>query len=117
MANEKAEAALKTIEKLGGCFVWEPELFIVSLCKARITDKDLELFADLQAVSMLDLSNPSITDAGLEHLHSLTELRHLSLVGANVTDAGVAKLQAALPGLEINRNPPPKGWKNPFGPS
>lgn len=67
-----------------------------------MTDRDLELLANMPRLMNLELSsNPDITDAGLLHLASIKSLQKLGLQGTSVTEAGVNKLQAAIPNCFI----------------
>ena len=93
-----------------------------------LTDAGLDcLIKRLTAIQTLDLSDTLVTDAGLVHLKGLTSLKELHLSEKQATDAGVAhirqiqglrdlriwdgrlsaerkqQLQAALPGVTINR--------------
>jgi len=104
-----------------------PQLDVLSFQSTRITDDDLSEVARLDQITALelgetqvgdtglhhlcslmnleslDLSKTGVTDAGLEQITSLKRLQRIKLTGAPVTDAGVARLQAAIPGLEVSR--------------
>jgi Leucine-rich repeat (LRR) protein len=71
--------------------------------KTKITDKGLEHLKGLTNLEYLNLYGTDITDKGLEHLAGLKKLKKLYLWQTKVSDAGVAKLQKALPDLDINR--------------
>ncbi len=67
-----------------------------------ITDDGLKVLAGLTKIEYLDLSETRVTDAGLEHLTGMTRLISLGVIGTKVTPAGVKRLQAALPGVEVD---------------
>lgn len=71
--------------------------------KTKITDKGLEHLKGLENLEYLNLYGTEITDAGLAHLEGLKKLKNLYLWQTKVTDEGVKKLQAAVPGLKIDR--------------
>ena len=85
-------AALTSIERL-------------HLENTKITDAGLSSLKAMTGLKYLNLYGTTVTDAGLEHLAALEGLEKLYLWQTKVTDAGAAKLQKALPDLEINR-----GW-------
>ncbi|HEX4129012.1 MAG TPA: hypothetical protein VHZ24_03140 [Pirellulales bacterium] len=70
----------------------------------RLRDDQLANVAQLSQLQRLNLYQSSlITAAGLEHLANMTKLAYLDLSGTRVTAAGIAKLQAALPQCQIER--------------
>ena len=71
--------------------------------KTKITDKGLESLKGLENLEYLNLYETEIGDAGLVHLEGLKKLKKLYLWNTKVTDEGVKKLQAAIPGIVINR--------------
>ncbi len=62
---------------------------------------DLESLKGLTSLKGLDLERTQVAD--LEPLEGLTSLQRLDLKGPQVSDDAVARLQAALPDLEISR--------------
>lgn len=42
-----------------------------------------------------------LTDAGLDQLGKYKNLKKVQAVGSKITDAGIAKLQKAVPGVEV----------------
>lgn len=104
----------------------------LNLAGTKVTDAGLSALAGLPYLKGLHLERTGITDAGLVHLAHLTNLVYLNLYGTQVTDAGLdqlrnlrnlrrlylwqskatrdgaARLEDALPGLEVNL-----GWDPP----
>lgn len=74
--------------------------------KTKIDDAGLAHLNGLENLRYLNIYGTDVTDAGLEQLAGLKNLKKLFVWQTKVTDAGAAKLQAALPELEINR-----GWE------
>ncbi len=69
-----------------------------------IGDAGLEHLSGLDKLVYLNLYGTQVGDAGLKHLTGLKQLRRLFLWQTKVTDEGEARLQEALPDLEIVRN-------------
>ena len=107
-----------------------PSLIEVRLGTTKVSDKAIAVLKNLPHLEVLGLELTSVTDAGVGELKSLQNLTYLNLYGTKVTDAaldslagmkhlhnlylwqtkvttnGVDRLQAALPGLNINT-----GWE------
>ena len=64
----------------------------LSLSGAGITDKSLEVFAQLPRLTSLQLSGTNITDAGLTRLSGNTTLVNLNLSKTKITDVGIGML-------------------------
>lgn len=79
----------------------------LGLAGTRITDAGLAGLAGLSSLTALHLAHTGISDAGLTHLHALKQLRKVNLSDTQVTDQGIAALRAALPGIEVVRQPEP----------
>lgn len=79
------------------------ELRKLNLSRTAVTDAGLAHVATLPKLTYLNLYGTGIGDAGLEHVAKLATLRDLYLWQTAVTDEGVAKLQEALPHLNVNR--------------
>jgi hypothetical protein len=78
------------------------ELYLLA---TPLTDAGLDHLRGLTGLRILDLSATRVTDRGLEHLKGLTGLRTLNLAATRVTPRAIWTLRAALPDLEIQRNP------------
>ena len=74
--------------------------------KTQVTDAGLAHLKGLVNLHYLNLYGTSIGDAGLEPLKGLANLKNIYLWQTKVTDEGVAKLQKALPKLDVSR-----GWE------
>jgi hypothetical protein len=79
-----------------------PCLKEISLYGAPVTDAGMASLARLPNLQWLHLGNTRVTDAAIEHLQKLHALQHIYLAGTKFTSNGRKRLQAALPGLEIN---------------
>ncbi len=70
--------------------------------KTAITDDGLAHLSNLERLEYLNLYGTAVSDNGLEHLKTLTKLNALYLWQSSATKSGAEKLQAAIPGLEVN---------------
>jgi mono/diheme cytochrome c family protein len=79
-----------------------PYLEVLGLELTAVTDAGVGRLKGLTNLTSLNLYGTPVTDAALDHLSGLKHLRNLYLWQTKVTPEGVKKLQAALPGLNIN---------------
>ena len=77
-----------------------PNLRVLGLRRAAITDAGLAQLGSLSQLRSLDLHGTRITNAGVASLSQLHDLRVLNLSGTFVSDEGLAHLKA-LPHLRV----------------
>lgn len=94
-ATKITDAGLATLKNL-------PHLQVLGLELTGITDAGVAHLAGLRNLTSLNLYGTGVSDAGLAHLEGMKHLRNLYLWQTKVTEEGTKKLQAALPGLNIN---------------
>lgn len=73
----------------------------LQLEKSKITDEGLKQLQFLASLQQLNLYGTGITDKGLESLAGCRQLKSLYLWKTNVTEEGIARLQKALPKLNV----------------
>lgn len=110
--HTKAEEALKRIEQLGGFYVWEPELCVVSFDNPDVDDDAVRMLVDIPAIQILNLKNTHVTDAVFNYLEQLPKLEKVMLMNTQITKAGIDRFKAARPTIEVTTESP-KGV-NPF---
>lgn len=86
------------LRQLNAC----PRLRQLRLDETAITNDELSVISGLTNLEVLSLKNTAITDEGLTHLATLPKLKHLLLRDTGVTTQGCRKLQARLPGCDID---------------
>ena len=69
--------------------------------RTRVGDEGVAHLAGLVNLEYLNLYGTKVTDKSLIHLTGLKKLRHLYIWQTGVTDQGVARLEKALPQLEV----------------
>jgi internalin A len=86
-----------------------PNLQILSIADAHITDRGMKHLKGLTNLTSLNLQDTRITDSELSQLHGLKKLELLILTGTKATDAGTNALRSATPGLRIEGPTSPTG--------
>jgi hypothetical protein len=76
----------------------------LSLANSRTGSKQTQHLKGLDHLTSLDLGGTQVGDEGLMVLAELNALRTLRLSGSMVSHKGIAKLQAALPDLQIEHS-------------
>lgn len=66
----------------------KPDVVVLQLANADVTDETLKLLAGMSQLKELDLNHTAVTDAGLELLAKLPKLESLRLKNTKITDAG-----------------------------
>ncbi len=99
LSLDKAGVTDAGLEHLGGL----TKLEFLGLSGTQTTDAGLENLERLTGLRDLVLRETQITNAGLEHLKGLSQLELLDLRGTRVTDEGVKRIQQALPNCTIIR--------------
>ncbi|MBA3707262.1 MAG: hypothetical protein H0W83_00410 [Planctomycetes bacterium] len=92
------DAQMKSVAKMAN-------LSRLHLEKTGIGDAGVALLAACPKLEYLNLFATKVTDAGLQHLEGLAALKHVYLWQSAATPAGIARLQKAIPGLEVVSGP------------
>ncbi len=73
--------------------------------KTAVTDAGMQHLTGLKELELLNLFGTEVGDAGLEHLKALPRLKSLFVFQTKVSPAGIARLQKAIPGLQVVPDP------------
>ena len=73
--------------------------------KTAVTDAGMKHLTGLKELELLNLFGTEVSDAGVEHLKNLPRLKSLFVFQTRVTVAGIARLQKAIPGLQVVPDP------------
>jgi len=79
------------------------QLTWVDLNRTKVGDNGLKHVARLARLERLELQGTQVTDAGIEHILALKHLKSVDISKTQITEVGVARLQTALPGLNVIR--------------
>src|SRR5688500_18485112 len=93
--NEKQQAALAAITKLGGKvdFGSNGTAQTVHFDQTAVTDAHLVHIEQFPSVNTVSLRFAKVTGTGFAHFKALTQLKNLYLPGSGVTDAGLEHLK------------------------
>lgn len=106
-ANDLTRLTLRDVAVQGtvlGKLPKPEKLVSLNLAQSRITDAEVTDLAALANLETLVLSQTAITDACVDDLAKLQKLKRLIVTETGITAEGVEKLQAALPGCQIQFN-------------
>lgn len=76
-----------------------PDVVVLQMANADVTDETLRTLVDLERLRELDLNNTAVTDAGLEVISGLVGLQRLRLAKTAISDAGFREHLLGHPGL------------------
>lgn len=94
--------AVAALEKAGGRVELSADGPVaVFLNRTTIDDRTLRPVKFLPSIKVLNLSGTAVSDAGVEHLLGLAALERLYWHKSGLTRAGLARLQQAIPKLQI----------------
>src|SRR3954471_12861257 len=96
--NEKVLAA---VEQLGGGYVWEPEVFAVTLIDVQVTDQHAAALADLVGVQQIAVNASRLSSLGLQRIARIGGLRSLVLFELRISEAELTELKRIGPEIEV----------------
>lgn len=102
--DETREANLEIlaeIEALGGGFVWEPEIFAVTLTDVPLADRDVKPLARLVGVQQIALNAERLTPSTLQSIACIPGLESLVLSQSRLQPNEVQALEALGPNVEL----------------
>ena len=79
------ESILAKIEALGGSYVWEAEIFVVTLMDSAISDSDSALLFKLQGVQQITLDASHLSADALGAIAGIPGLESLVLAKATLS--------------------------------
>lgn len=95
------EAILQRIEALGGGSVWEPEMLIVSLIDAAVSDDEAAVLLGLTGVQQIALDASRLSFAVLCSIARIAWLQSLVLSRANLSDGQQHEVAQLVPELVL----------------
>ena len=94
------ESLVAWVESIGGNYVWEPEVFVVSLEEVELKDEDVRRLTGLVGVQQLVLEARGLSSAALGEVAALEGLGSLVLANARLSEAERTALEAVGPLIE-----------------
>ena len=99
--NDINEPILDWVEKRGGGYLWEPEVFVVPVLDAYFDDTDVERLSQLVGVQQIVVDASRMSVEGLKKLASISGISSLVARAGNLTAGDVEQLQATCPDVQI----------------
>ena len=95
--NEINDPILNWVEERGGGYVWEPEVFAVTILEASFDDDDAKRLSRLVGVQQIAVDASNMTLAGLKILASIPGISSLVIRSDNLTPGDIEILRTACP--------------------
>lgn len=100
-AAQANEQILTQIEHYGGGYVWEPEIFAVTLMKVAVADSEAVILSGLTGVQQVAVNASRLSFPTLQRIASIAGLRSLVLSGINLTHEQQLVLESCGPKVEV----------------
>jgi hypothetical protein len=95
------ERILAQVEEYGGGYVWEREIFAVTLMGVAVADAEAAPLAGLTGVQQIALNASRLSLATLQKLAGIPGLRSLVLSGITLTQEQQLLLEGCGPRVEV----------------
>lgn len=95
------EAVLARVEELGGGYVWDAEVFAVTLMGVAVADVDARPLADLVGVQQIALDGSRVSLGTLQKIAMIPGLRSLVLCNPTLDAQGLRSLQGLGPEVQV----------------
>lgn len=92
---------LDHVEALNGGYVWEREIFAISLLNASIRDADAAVLQDLRGVQQIALDATHLSASALEGIARIPDLESLVLFGSRLSDQQLSALERIGPEIVL----------------
>jgi len=100
-AEEKNEAILARVEALGGGYVWDAEVFAVTLMDVAVPDAEVRELAGLVGVSQIAMDASRVSIDTLAKIAAIPGLESLVLCNAACDPQELEALQSFGPDVEV----------------
>lgn len=94
------ERVLARVEALGGDYVWDAEVFAVTLMDVAVTDGDANSLCQLTGIQQIALDSSLIGITTLRKLASIPGLQSLVLCKHRLSSAEIGTLRACGPAVQ-----------------
>lgn len=99
--NEINDPILDWVEKCGGGYVWEPEVFAVNVLDTSFDDEDAERLSQLVEVQQIAVDASRISLAGLQKLAAIPGISSLVIRGGRLASSDVELLRVSCRDVQI----------------
>ena len=95
------ETILAHIEAIGGGYVWESEIFAVTLIDIPVTDHEVAALVGLRGVQQVALNASKLSFATIEAIARIPGMESLVLSGASLSNQQLQALQGIGPEIVL----------------
>lgn len=98
---QENERILAQVEACGGAYVWEPEIFAVTLMEVAVADIEAATLSGLAGVQQIALNASRLSYPTLQGIAGIPGLRSLVLSGVILTPEQRKLLESCGPRVEV----------------
>jgi DNA-binding transcriptional LysR family regulator len=98
---EMNEAILARVEELGGGYVWDAEVFAVTLIDVAITDSDAMALSGLTGVQQIALDSSNVSTGVLNKIAAIAGLQSLVVCNPAFNAGDLEQLQVVGPEVQV----------------
>lgn len=98
------EKILEHVEAIGGSYVWDAEIFAVTLLDVPAKDGDLTPLSHLRGVQQIALNASNLSFGAIESIARIPGLESLVLCQHNLSSEELVALRLAGPEIEVVSN-------------
>ena len=95
------EAILSEVEGIGGGYVWEREIFAVTLIDIPVSDRHASVLLGLTGVEQIAINASNISAPVLNSIARIADLKSLVITGRDIDPEELSTLQSVGPAIEI----------------
>ena len=95
------EGILAAVERLGGGYVWEAEIFAVTLIDVPVTDQQAAALAQLVGVQQIALNASRLSSLALHRVARIRGLKSLVLSDLRIAEAELSELKRVGPEIRV----------------
>ncbi len=103
-AAQQNERILAQVEAYGGGYVWEPEIFAVTLMDVPVADEEAATLSGLTGVQQIALNASHVSFPTLQKIARISGLRSLVLSGITLRQEQQLLLESCGPRVEVVEN-------------
>lgn len=100
-AQLRNEEILSEVEGIGGGYVWEPEIFAVTLMDIAVSAREASVLIGLTGIDQIAINVANISTTALKSIARIPGLKSLVITGRNIGTEELGTLQSLGPEIEI----------------
>ena len=100
-AQARNEAILAEVEQFGGGFVWESEIFAITLMDVSVSDQQALVLLGLSGVQQIAINVAQVSALVLNSIAQIPGLKSLVITGRSIESSELSALQSLGPKIEL----------------